>query len=501
MVAHPNYQELMYQRFATLITLSFCSLLLPSCGQEDSIIYPSSIAEGQSQSPEASTVAVSNSMSASSVSDASGPGYLASATWGGYLWTDTAIEGSSITPAVLAEVEAPFCVKGSVAADAAYGGVAMLGVNLNQALGEETSAETVTPTGEGVNVSVSNPGGSVLRLQLQGPRGDTDPDDRWCAEIVGTGGFIDFSSFNTECWNGGGNDYAGEPLMAAILVVPGAASETTTYDFCLNSLSEQLSAGQEPASSIPAAETPEATMPSDDIGVGQGSISDQYGRSHVYRDDRDYVIQNNVWGSNGSQKIEFDGTSFELVEQNGTASGGQVLSYPSIWIGSNHGDETNASNLPIQVSSISSVDTSWSWSDTGVSGSYNAAYDVWFSNGASGDPGGPSGGFLMVWLYRPGDKFPLGAPFGEVTGSATINGVTWDIYKGQNSGPGNVPIINYVARSKLYELSFDLNDFITHAVGEGYVQNSWYLSNVFAGFEIWSGGQGLRTEQFFAIVK
>jgi cellulose 1,4-beta-cellobiosidase len=50
-------------------------------------------------------------------------------------------------------------------------------------------------------------------------------------------------------------------------------------------------------------------------------------------------------------------------------------------------------------------------------------------------------------------------------------------------------------------LKFDLNAFIQHAVGRGdAIQSSWYLTNVFAGFEIWSGGVGLKTTAFYALV-
>jgi hypothetical protein len=57
-----------------------------------------------------------------------------------------------------------------------------------------------------------------------------------------------------------------------------------------------------------------------------------------------------------------------------------------------------------------------------------------------------------------------------------------------------------VALNKLSSLSFDLNLFIKDAVGRGYVQNTWGLTNVFSGFEIWSGGVGLETTDFAVMV-
>ena len=51
-------------------------------------------------------------------------------------------------------------------------------------------------------------------------------------------------------------------------------------------------------------------------------------------------------------------------------------------------------------------------------------------------------------------------------------------------------------------LSTDLNFFIRDAVENrpSTISNDWYLSNVFIGFEIWSGGAGLETTSFCAVV-
>jgi hypothetical protein len=47
---------------------------------------------------------------------------------------------------------------------------------------------------------------------------------------------------------------------------------------------------------------------------------------------------------------------------------------------------------------------------------------------------------------------------------------------------------------------FDLNTFIKDAVTRGYVQNSWSLTKVLSGFEIWNGGVGLQTADFAVTV-
>lgn len=171
------------------------------------------------------------------------------------------------------------------------------------------------------------------------------------------------------------------------------------------------------------------------------------------------------------------------------------VSYPSLIVGSSGGDGfgTSMSNLPRKIGDLGSVPTGWSWST--ASGKYNAAYDVWFNpNGADSGPGQRS--FIMIWLHAQNGPQPAGTP----VGTWSYAGVNWQIWEGtQHEGR---PVRSYLAQSgPVTSLSFDLNAFIDHAV-----QNSnnfhpdLYLTNIFAGFEIWSGGQGLRTNNFCAEV-
>jgi hypothetical protein len=187
-----------------------------------------------------------------------------------------------------------------------------------------------------------------------------------------------------------------------------------------------------------------------------------------------------------------------VTVQNGTGVGGAPASYPSIFIGANGGRSTAGSGLPKAVSALGTVQTSWTWAANGASGAYNAAYDVWFSTSSAGDPSlsAPSGGYLMVWLYKP----TANSPIGSMIKSATIGGQDWNVWYGNNSSNGK-PCVSYVAQQNLNSLSFDLNQFIQDAVTRGYVQSSWSLTNVFSGFEIWSGGVGLQTTDFAVTVQ
>jgi hypothetical protein len=53
-----------------------------------------------------------------------------------------------------------------------------------------------------------------------------------------------------------------------------------------------------------------------------------------------------------------------------------------------------------------------------------------------------------------------------------------------------------------YEMSFDLKYFIDDATTRsGGIDAGWALTNVFTGFEIWAGSQGVETTAFCAFVE
>ena len=124
-----------------------------------------------------------------------------------------------------------------------YSGTGMIGVNLNQAQdGTDPPKQTWTPTSiasGGIAVDVHNAGGSVIRVQIQAPGGDTDGTKRWCAPVTtfDQAITIPWSDFNTTCWNNQGAAYAGEALESVIIIVPGGNLAAVDFDFCLNALS------------------------------------------------------------------------------------------------------------------------------------------------------------------------------------------------------------------------------------------------------------------------
>ncbi|HEY8923366.1 MAG TPA: hypothetical protein VIU64_03235 [Polyangia bacterium] len=240
----------------------------------------------------------------------------------------------------------------------------------------------------------------------------------------------------------------------------------------------------------------------------QGTLMGQYGTAKVMAGGREYFLQVNEWNSTSPQTMSYGGPyAFKMTEQMGVGqTSGGPAGFPSLFIGANANHSTSGSNLPKQVSALQSVLTTWNWNDNGTladktTNIFNATYDVWFSTSPSGEPSAytPTGGFLMVWLHKPTGAQPIGS---VKYPSVTIPGVPgqWNVWIGMN---GKVPCISYVATQSTLSLSTDLNAFIKDAVANrpGTIQSSWYLTNVFTGFEIWKGGVNLESTSFCAVVE
>jgi hypothetical protein len=238
-------------------------------------------------------------------------------------------------------------------------------------------------------------------------------------------------------------------------------------------------------------------------------MTQQYGAASISvtnDPNKSYIMQSNWWGSPYKAQSEtLNALGFTIANPSNavTDTPSLPLGYPSIYIGSYAGRTTKGSNLPKQVSALTAVPTIISTNvDQKGSASYNAAYDVWFTSGSaplgkSDTNPGAGGAYLMVWLFMPSDKQPRGSI--KVRGG-TVDGVPgdWDVWYDST----NPPCVSYVASTKTPSLSFDLNDFIKHAIKNSLgVTSSQYLSIVFGGFEVWGGGDGVQLKQFCANVE
>jgi len=215
------------------------------------------------------------------------------------------------------------------------------------------------------------------------------------------------------------------------------------------------------------------------------STSDKWGTIEIMGGE--YIVQNNVWGTDTLQEITVPDTniaSFEVTISEHNQ--GSVASYPSIFKGAHWGTITNGWTS-YRVNELQSASYSWSVSGVGVSGTYNVAAEAWLGPNLNTTDGYNGGAELMIWLDSQG-MVPAGSQIG-----------TFGQYQVWYSDMG----WNYVCYYQTGQNSASINlmDFINHAISLGYVDPTWYLHDIEAGFELMSSGAGLTLESFSASVE
>lgn len=217
-------------------------------------------------------------------------------------------------------------------------------------------------------------------------------------------------------------------------------------------------------------------------------ICDQFGTATT---PGGYIVQNNAWGTSAPQCVNQVGDGFQVTTADGSVpTNGAPKSYPSIFFGCHYTACSPGTTLPKRVGSISSAPSRIEYNYTGGA-VYDAAYDIWLDPTPRTD--GVNQTEIMIWLNKVGSIQPIGSQ----TGTATIAGTTWNVWKGNNGGND---VISYVAPSALSGLGFDVKDFVNGAISEGLATPDWYLTSVQAGFEPWENGAGLAVTQFSASV-
>jgi hypothetical protein len=228
------------------------------------------------------------------------------------------------------------------------------------------------------------------------------------------------------------------------------------------------------------------------VGAGPAQadtqICEQYGTTTI---GGRYVVMNNRWGTSAEQCINVTSTGFAITSQQGTGNtSGAPVSYPAVYYGCHYTNCSPGTNLPMRLSSISSVTSSISY-NFASGATYDAAYDIWLDPTPKTD--GVNQTEVMIWFNRQGSIQPIGS----VVGSVTIGGRSWQVWQGSN---GSNNVISYVAPSPIASWSFSVLDFLNDVRNRGAVTSSWYLTSIQAGFEPWIGGTGLAVTSFSAAV-
>ncbi|EME85576.1 glycoside hydrolase family 12 protein [Pseudocercospora fijiensis CIRAD86] len=208
-----------------------------------------------------------------------------------------------------------------------------------------------------------------------------------------------------------------------------------------------------------------------------------------------YKVYNNVWNkraaSSGSQCFSISGLANGVLSWSTTWSWtggkGQTKSYANAAL---------TSLKPKQISAISSIPSTWSWTNT-ASGTVVAdvAYDLFTSSSASGDKEFE----IMVWLAAFGGAGPISSTWGAdgsetSIGSTTIGGINFKLYKGPN---GKMTVYSFVASRTVNNFNGDLKQFFNYLVSNQKFNKNQYLVSVGAGTEAFEGqGVTFTTTKF-----
>ena len=204
-----------------------------------------------------------------------------------------------------------------------------------------------------------------------------------------------------------------------------------------------------------------------------------------------YVIQNNRWGAATEQCLTENGpTGFTASTARHVNHAGPA-GYPSIYRGCTYGYCTKAAPFPARVAQLGDVRSGWTTRGPTGGGvqQYATAYDVWFDPTTT-NMGRNSGAEMMIWLNRTSWVQPIG----RTVATVRLAGTGWDVWSGRFDG---LPVISYVRRTPVTSVrDLPIHDFTADAVRRGVVRTQWYLTSVQAGFEPWTGGEGLTTSSF-----
>jgi len=228
------------------------------------------------------------------------------------------------------------------------------------------------------------------------------------------------------------------------------------------------------------------TLSAEEICSPNGSASVN---NSVSINNNEYIIHSNVWGATTAQCINVNGTGFTVTKSEHNSSGGNPASYPSIYKGCHWDSCTTNSGMPIQVNQIKTATIDWS--NTIInSGKWNVTSEAWFKKNST--PGAPDGAELMIWINSQGGPVPGGSQIG----TANIAGYSWTVHYASIGWN----FITYKLNSPVNSIKLDYKPFIDDAKSRGYIQDSWYMMAIEAGFEIWQGGTGLALNSFSAAV-
>ncbi|RAO65734.1 uncharacterized protein BHQ10_001746 [Talaromyces amestolkiae] len=197
-----------------------------------------------------------------------------------------------------------------------------------------------------------------------------------------------------------------------------------------------------------------------------------------------YTVNNNLWG-------ESSGSGSQCTYVNSISNSGVSWSTTWAWQNSNSQVKSYANSqlsglTKKLVSNIGSIPTSvqWSYSNTNINA--DVSYDLFTA--ADINHVTYSGDYeLMIWLGKYGSIQPLGSQIG----TATVAGITWQLWYGVN---GSQKTYSFVAPSQQTSWSGDILQFFHYlSQNQGFPASSQYLIDLQFGTEPFTGSQTTLT--------
>jgi hypothetical protein len=260
-----------------------------------------------------------------------------------------------------------------------------------------------------------------------------------------------------------------------------------------NRVFSRMNSGHRIVGLVLAAALAAVAVPADGPPAGAAPIRAFCGRyQHVTvttRAGTAFVVRNDFWGTR-RVCLQNSGLrpNFRVTRTRRNAIHGKVMSFPYILRGCSWGVCSPKSRLPARVRSLRKPEASWRVFAR-ARGRWNASLETWFGK-RDMKTGQANGAELMIWLNRHGPVHPAGP---RVASDVGIGGRSYHVYLRQSRW-NTITYLMTTATTSVRHL--DLRPLVAYAVSRGYIQDSWYLIGVEAGFELWRGGAGLATDSF-----
>ncbi|THH02955.1 hypothetical protein EW145_g6660 [Phellinidium pouzarii] len=204
-----------------------------------------------------------------------------------------------------------------------------------------------------------------------------------------------------------------------------------------------------------------------------------------------FTLCQNLWGEDAGVGNQ----SSTLI-----SASGDTVSWETVWTWANNDNNVKSyanveSNTAkgIQLSNLSTVPTSWSWTyktqSTGIRA--DVSYDIWLGPTPDGATASSASAYEIMLISNADSIQPVGS---QTTTGISLAGHTWTLWKGPNA---NWEVLSFVsADGDITDFSADLTDFFDYIVANQGVSTSQFLQAIQTGTEPFVGNADLLINSF-----